>query len=93
MNATGHLELMIEGLPTEVKVSYSYSYEHGYGVEIEYCSLGDAPIMDIVEKNHELVVSLVTQSEADLELQASRAEAALEDKGDWLRDLKLGDAQ
>ena len=88
MNAQGYLELMIEGLPTEVEVSYSYSYEHGYGVEIEDCSLAGAPIMDIVEKNHELVTSLVSQAESDLELQASRAEAALEDKGDWLMEQR-----
>ena len=88
MRATGHLELMIEGLPTEVEVSYWYSYEVGYGVEIEECSLAGAPIMDIVEKNHELVTSLVSQAESDLELQASMAEAALEEKGDYLLEQR-----
>ena len=87
----GHLELMIEGLPTEVEVEYSYSYEYGYGIEIEECALGGTPIMDLVEKNHDLVISLVSQAESHLELEASKAEAAKEDKGDWLHDLRLGE--
>ena len=90
----GHLELMIEGLPTEVEVAYEYSWEPGYSPEIEDVSLAGTPILDLCEARRPLIEHLVQQALYDVERRnqeaQDRADEAADMRYEQMKDRRLG---
>lgn len=84
----GYLELIIEGLPTEVEVAYEYSWEPGYSPEIEDCTLAGTPIMGMVEARRELVEHLVQQALANIERKATELQDKIDEAGDMQYQIR-----